>query len=111
MALSLFNIPAIAPQGEHQLIPRKVVDEAKKRFKSLVMLYDYDTAGVAGATKAKDEYGIPTVYIPKHYLELYNTKDISDCIKEFGLDKARSLLEEMKILTQSKETTKQKNNV
>ena len=109
MALSLFNVHAIAPQGEHQLIPRKVVDEALKRFKTLVMLYDYDDAGVAGATKAKEEYGIPTVYIPKHYLEVYNAKDISDCIKEFGLDKTQSLLEELKILHQSLETKTQKN--
>jgi len=111
MALSLFNIPAIAPQGEHQLVPSKVIDEAKKRFKTLVMFYDYDDAGVSGANRARDEYGIPTVYIPKHYLELYNTKDISDCIKEFGLEKTRSLLEELEILTKSKETTIQKNHV
>ena len=111
MALSLFNIPAVAPQGEHQLIPSKVVDEANKRFKRLVMLYDYDNAGVAGATKARDEYGIPTVYIPKHYLELYDTKDISDCIKEFGLAKTRTLLEELGILNQSIETITKKKNV
>lgn len=110
MALSLFGIHAIAPQGEHQLVPRKVVDEAKKRFKSLVMLYDYDSAGVAGATKAKEEYNIPTVYIPKHYLELYNTKDVSDCIKEFGLKKTHELIKEL--IEQSIETIKiQKNNV
>ena len=108
MALSLFNVFAIAPQGEYQLIPRKVVDEAKKRFKTLVMLYDYDDAGVAGATKAKEEYEIPTIYIPKPYLELYNVKDVSDCIKEFGLVKTRELLEEL--ILQSTETKIQQND-
>ena len=76
MVLSLFGIPSIAPQGENTLVPQSVVDEAKKRFKTLVMLYDYDDAGVAGATKAKEEYEIPTIYIPKPYLELYNVKDV-----------------------------------
>lgn len=111
MALSLFNIPAIAPQGEHQLIPSKVVNEAKKRFKRLIMLYDYDSAGVSGATKAKEEYGISIVYIPKHYLELYDAKDVSDYIKEFGLDKTHTLLKELKILNQSEETIIKKKNV
>jgi len=101
MALRTFNVPAIAPQGEHQLIPQKVVDEAKKRFKRLVMLYDCDNAGISGANKAKDEYGIDTVFIPKHYLELYNAKDVSDFIKEFGIVKTKKLLKEL--FKQSKE--------
>ncbi len=95
MVLSLFNVPAIAPQGEQSLIPKEVVNELKKRFKRIVMLYDYDEGGMMGVDKMKKEYGFEHVYIPKHYLELYNVKDISDHIKEFGFNKTKKLLKEL----------------
>jgi DNA primase len=105
MTLSQFNIVAIAPQAEGQLIPEKVVDEAKKRFKRLVMLYDYDDAGVNGANKAKQAYEIPTLYIPKHYLDIYGVKDVSDFIKEFGKTKTKALLKELKIAVKETKNT------
>lgn len=95
MVLSLFGIPAIAPQGENTLIPEKVVNEAKKRFKRLIMLYDYDDGGLKGCTKMQEEYGIPYTFIPKHYLDIYGVKDISDHIKEFGKKKTEKLLKEL----------------
>ena len=95
MVLSLFNIPSIAPGSETSLIPQNAINELKKRFKRLVMLYDYDDAGLKGVKKMQDEYGIDYVFIPKPYLELYNVKDISDHIKEFGVEKTQILLNEL----------------
>lgn len=95
MVLSLFNIPSIAPQGEHNVIPKKVIEEAKKRFKTIVTLYDYDEAGIMGSSKVKEMYGIPNIFVPIHYLELYNVKDISDHIKDFGYDKTQTLLNQL----------------
>jgi hypothetical protein len=95
MVLSLFGIPSIAPHGENTLVPQKVVNEAKKRFKRLIMLYDYDDGGLAGVKKMQKEYDIPYTFIPKHYLEIYGVKDISDHIKEFGKQKTKKLLKEL----------------
>lgn len=95
MVLSLFGIPAIAPHGENTLVPERTINEAKKRFKSLVMLYDYDDGGLAGVKKMQQEYDIPYKFIPKHYLEIYEVKDISDHIKEFGKDATEKLLKEL----------------
>jgi len=95
MVLSLFGIPSIAPHGENTLLPRKVVDEAKKRFKTLVMLYDYDDGGLAGVKRMNEEYEIPYVFIPKHYLEIHGVKDISDHIKEFGIEPTEKLIKKL----------------
>ena len=95
MVLSLFGIPSIAPHGENTLIPRSVIDAAKKRFKTLVMLYDYDDAGETGCKKMQKEYDIPYKFIPKHFLELHGVKDISDHIKEFGKDATEKLIKEL----------------
>lgn len=95
MVLSLFNIPSIAPPGETTLIPSYAINELKKRFKRIVMLYDYDDAGELGVKKMQSEYEIEYVFIPKPYLELYGVKDISDHIKEFGVNKTKELLDEL----------------
>ena len=95
MVLSLFGIPSIAPHGENTLLPRNVVDEAKKRFKRLIMLYDYDDGGLAGVKKMQEEYDIPYTFIPKHYLDIYGVKDISDHIKEFGRESTEKLIKDL----------------
>lgn len=95
MVLSLFNIPSIAPHGENTLIPVKAINEAKKRFKRLIMLYDYDDGGLKGVKKMQKEYGIGYTFIPKHYLEIYDIKDISDYIKEFGKKDTKKLIKEL----------------
>ena len=95
MVLSQFKLPSIAPPGETTIIPQSVLNDLKKRFKRIVVLYDYDEAGLLGAKKMQTEYSLETIFIPKHYLDLYNIKDISDYIKEFGIDKTKALLKEL----------------
>lgn len=95
MVLSLFGIPSIAPHGENTLVPEKVIEEAKRRFKRIVMLYDYDDGGLMGVKKMQEVYGIEYKFIPKHYLDIYNVKDISDFISEFGKEDTNTLLKEL----------------
>lgn len=95
MVLSLFGIASIAPHGENTLIPEKVIDELKKRFKRIVMLYDYDDGGLKGVEKMQETYGIKYKFIPKHYLDIYDVKDISDFISEFGKKDTKILLKEL----------------
>lgn len=94
MVLSLFNIPSIAPQGENAPIPEKAVYELKKRFKRLVLLYDYDEAGEKGAKDINKQFDIDYVFIPKHY-SLADVKDISDHVKEFGVNETKELIKEL----------------
>lgn len=95
MVLSLFNICSIAPPGETTMISENAINELKKRFKRIVLLYDYDDAGQTGANKMKNAYDLESIFIPKHYLDLYKVKDISDYIKEFGVEQTQSLLKEL----------------
>ena len=95
MVLSQFNVPAIAPQSELSMIPRKVVYELKKRFKRIVVMFDYDNGGIKGAEALKSKYDLEVQFIPKHYIDLYQSKDISDFMKTFGKEKTKELLNEM----------------
>jgi len=95
IVLNLFGIPAIAPHGENTLVPEKVINEARKRFKRIIMLYDYDDGGLKGVKKMQETYGIEYKFIPKHYLEIYSVKDISDFIKHFDKDDTKILINEL----------------
>lgn len=95
MVLSAFNIISIAPQSETSTIPKEVVYELKKRFKRIIILYDYDEGGIKGAEALSEKYGFEIIFIPKHYLDVFGVKDISDFRKEFGEKKTEELLKEI----------------
>lgn len=73
MVLHELGIPAISPDSEVINIPNNIIKELKKRFKYVVSMYDYDTAGIAAATK-----------LDIHYMFLFKTKDISDYYQKYG---------------------------
>lgn len=95
MVLSELGYASIAPQSEQASIPKKVMDEMKARFKNIVIFFDYDDGGVKGAKKLSEKYNIPCKFISKHYLDLYNIKDISDFRKEMGEEQTKTLLKEL----------------
>ena len=86
---------AIAPQSELSSIPKVIMDHLKLRFKNIILLFDYDDSGIQGAKKLSEKYSIPYKFIPKHYLDLYHIKDISDFIKEFDKDTTLEMLKEL----------------
>ena len=95
MVLNTFGFTSIAPQSEHSTIPIVIYNHLKARFKNIIVFFDYDEGGLKGAEKLKEKYGMKTIFIPKHYLELYGIKDISDFRKEMGENKTKELLNEM----------------
>ena len=95
MVLHAFGIAAVSPPSEMTRIPDKVVEHLKLRFKKLIVLYDNDDTGITGASKITEEHGLESVYIPKHYNEIYRIKDISDFRKEMGREKTQELLNEL----------------
>lgn len=95
MVLSELGYNAIAPQSENSSIPKIIMDHLKLRFKRIVILFDYDEGGIQGAKKLSEKYSIPHTFIPKHYLDLYQIKDVSDFIKEFGKERTDEMIREL----------------
>jgi hypothetical protein len=95
MVLRRFNVFSIAPHSEVSLLPESVLNEAKNRFKRILVLYDNDDAGRKGALEMKEKYTLETIEIPSHYLDIYGVKDISDFVREFGEKKTQELINEL----------------
>jgi 5S rRNA maturation endonuclease (ribonuclease M5) len=87
MVLHKLEYQAIAPQGENHSIPEKIMKDLKSRFTNIIVFYDNDKAGVAGAQKIANKFELKTISIPQEY-----PKDISDYTKEYGLDNSKELL-------------------
>jgi hypothetical protein len=95
MVLYELGYNAIAPQSENSSIPKVIIDHLKLRFKKIIILFDYDDGGIQGSQKLSEKYSIPYKFIPKHYLDLYLIKDVSDFIKEFGKEQTLVMLKEL----------------
>lgn len=81
MLLYEFGINAIAPNSENLFISDTVLEQLKKRFKHIVVLYDNDLAGLAGMRKIKQAHPeLIYTWIPRKY----EAKDISDLYKNRG---------------------------
>jgi len=95
MVLHELGYNAIAPQSELSGIPKIIMDHLKLRFQNIIIIFDYDEGGIQGAKKLSEKYSIKQKFIPKHYLDLYCIKDISDFIKEFGKEPTLEMLKEL----------------
>lgn len=92
IVLSIFNIPAIAPQSESQVISEEMYTKLSKRFKKIYIFYDNDRAGIEGANKTIEVFNdITTVFIPLKY----KVKDISDFIDEYRYKKTKELIKKL----------------
>lgn len=86
VCLSLFNIQAVAMQGESVLPPKKLVDKY-----NCVYLADNDAAGKRAAVLVRKKYNIPIILFPKEYREM-GIKDFSDAYKILGHEYIQDLL-------------------
>lgn len=78
--MSSFNltIDYKAPDSENTLISKEEVDEDKKKYKKIFVLFDNDDAGVKAAYRYRDVYGLDPIFLN------YGEKDPSDHVKKFG---------------------------
>jgi hypothetical protein len=95
MVLHELGYNAVAPQSENSSIPKVIMDHLKLRFKRIVILFDYDEGGIQGSRKLSERYEIPRIFIPISYYELYLVKDISDFIKELGIEAASNVIKRL----------------
>lgn len=71
------GIPSIALQGEGYNISQTVIEELKKRFKEVYILFDNDKEGLKDGTKLSEFTGFTNIILP----EFDYGKDISDYYK------------------------------
>ena len=88
MAMYEFGIPAVATNSETLFINDKQLEEFKKRFKHILVLYDNDRPGKYNMSKIRREH------FELNYYFLPNTlgKDFTDTIKLVGKEKMKELV-------------------
>jgi len=87
MTLSKFgyNAEYVAPDSENTIIPSGSIAMYKDRYKAICTLFDFDEAGIRSADKYKKLYGLEKVILPM-------SKDISDSVKDHGIDRVHENL-------------------
>ena len=74
------GIPAVCPQGEGYRMSTTAINELKRRFKKIYILFDNDEAGILDGKKLAEVTGFTNLILPK----FDNGKDVSDAYKILG---------------------------
>lgn len=88
MCLHEMGIAAISPSSESTFIPDNALEDIKKRFKRVLILFDRDVAGVRNSRKLSLKTGLNAMFVHKKY----KSKDISDAIKNNGFENVKDWL-------------------
>ncbi len=76
----------VAPCSENTPLKQEIIQEYKRKYKDVVVLFDNDVAGITAAQKYKEKFGL-------NYVELImGEKDISDCCAKFGIEHVKEKL-------------------
>ena len=105
MALHVLGFTAIAAASENSDIPKVAIDNLKKRFKHICVLFDNDLPGVQGAEKFAKKHDLPFFYIDVKLLMCEKIKDVSDLVKVRGAEEATRMINNF--LNETKESYKQ----
>lgn len=90
MCLYEMGIPAVSPSSESTFIPDKALEDIKKRFKRVLILFDRDEAGVKNSRKMSLKTGLNGLFINKRF----KSKDVSDAIKNNDFETIKNWLNE-----------------
>ena len=72
------RIDVIAPDSENTMLKQDVMEELASKYEKIIVLFDYDDAGIASMQAYKEKYPfIETTVLPM-------SKDVSDSIKDSG---------------------------
>ena len=83
--LGIKNIEAVAPDSENSMIPEAFIKAAKLKYKKVIVLFDNDEPGLEAAKKYKVRYGLDYITLPM-------AKDLSDSVRDFGIELVRDNL-------------------
>ena len=82
MCLYEMGINAVSPNSESSWLPDKALESILKRFKTVLICFDRDIAGMKNMRKLSLKTGLNCIIMPKRF----SAKDISDAIKVNGFD-------------------------
>lgn len=87
------DIPAVSLQAESVHPKEAVIEDLKRRFKNVYVLYDNDfdkeiNWGIELGRKLAEEFKLQMIIIP----EKYKSKDFSDLIKDHGVEVAKRII-------------------
>lgn len=92
LLLRKFGYQALNPSAESNVLnsfnKNLIANLKTKGFTDIVLFLDNDATGLRYAKKTKEKLGLPYIIIPKYY----DSKDISDFTKKYGITKARILI-------------------
>ena len=80
-----FGVAACAPQSEVHPVSDEQIEDWKKRFERIVVVYDFDYTGVKNANKLRKQYGLGYAFVE-------GAKDLSDLYKLDPLAAARWIM-------------------
>jgi len=83
--LGIGNIECIAPDSENTMIGESVINKLREKYAKIIVLFDNDEPGKKAAQRYQDKYNIPHVI-----LEM--SKDLSDSVKDHGIETVRDQL-------------------
>lgn len=82
------NAESIAPDSENTMIAEQYIKSLKKKYKDICIVFDNDEAGIKAAQKYQERYGLS-------YVVLDMSKDLSDSVRDFGVQKVKEKLHEL----------------
>jgi hypothetical protein len=80
------TIDVIAPDSENTMIKQDMMEELKDKYSKIIVMFDFDEAGVEAMKKYKEKYPFIEIAL------LPMSKDISDSIKDYGAKEVRNRL-------------------
>jgi hypothetical protein len=83
--LGISGIETIAPDSENSVIPENFMKPLLSKYQKVIVLFDNDEPGIKSAQKYQSKYGF-------NYINLTMSKDLSDSVKDFGIDAVRDKL-------------------
>jgi hypothetical protein len=86
MCFKMLGYPAISLQGEGNKVEQELVTKLLKRFDKIIVNYDEDEEGIRASIRIKNQYNFD-------YFFMDECKDLSDFIKDFGIDKAKIVID------------------
>ena len=91
MVLYEMGYSAVSPSSESTFIPDIVLNDLKKRFKTILICFDRDVPGVQNMRKVSLKTGLKGFLVHKSF----KAKDISDAVKTNGFESVKDWLKKL----------------
>ena len=89
MVLHEMGYSAVSPSSESTFIPDIVLNDLKKRFKTILICFDRDSSGCKNSIKFGRQYNLKTFFVHKKF----KAKDLTDAVKNNSFDKIKTWLD------------------